>query len=211
MKFEKKDAYKELVARMTAKGEKLNLSERSINEQIDTLMPLIANEEMELSDFVDKVIPVFNTSNANVRHDVSSGIDAYKKANPNVTETKKKSEEGEKDDELTKRLKALEEKLEAAENEKKTQSVRSQLSAKLKEKGVKDESWIDNLLSEINITSDIDVDAKADAYLALYNKGKVVEDPSKTPPTPTTKKDKDYMEAVMKDVVAIAKSQRLED
>ena len=35
MKFTKEDANKELVARMTAKGEKLNLSQRSMNEQVE--------------------------------------------------------------------------------------------------------------------------------------------------------------------------------
>ena len=53
MKFTKDEAYKELVVRMTAKGEKLNLSERSVNEQLETLISLIANEEMELTDFVE--------------------------------------------------------------------------------------------------------------------------------------------------------------
>ena len=45
MKFTKEDANKELVRLMTEKGEKLNLSERSINEHLDNLMPLLANDE----------------------------------------------------------------------------------------------------------------------------------------------------------------------
>ena len=44
MKFTKDEAYKELVAKMTAKGEKLNLSERSVNEQLETLISFISNE-----------------------------------------------------------------------------------------------------------------------------------------------------------------------
>ena len=47
MKFTKEEAIKELVAKMTTKGEKLNLSQRSINEQVEHLYTLIANEEME--------------------------------------------------------------------------------------------------------------------------------------------------------------------
>ena len=82
MKFTKDDARKELSAQMTAKGEKLNLSERSLNEQLDTLIPLVANEEMELAEFVSKVLPVFKTADANVRNDVSVGIQDYKKQNP---------------------------------------------------------------------------------------------------------------------------------
>ena len=53
MKFTNEDAYKKLVAKLTANGEKLNLSQRSINEQIEALLPLVANDEMELEDFVD--------------------------------------------------------------------------------------------------------------------------------------------------------------
>ena len=52
MKFTKDEAYKDLVAKMTAKGEKLNLSDRSINEQLETLMTLIANDETELNDLL---------------------------------------------------------------------------------------------------------------------------------------------------------------
>ena len=74
MKFTKDDARKELSTQMTAKGEKLNLSERSLNEQLDALIPLVANEEMELADFVTKVLPIFKTADANVRNDVSAGI-----------------------------------------------------------------------------------------------------------------------------------------
>ena len=46
MKFTKEDAYKELVKLMTAKGEALNLSSRSINEQLEKLMPLLANDRI---------------------------------------------------------------------------------------------------------------------------------------------------------------------
>ena len=88
MKFTKEDANKELVARMTAKGEKLNLSQRSMNEQVEHMYTLIANEEMELVDFVDKVLPFVKTSDANVRNDVSQGIKDYKSHNP-IVEPKK--------------------------------------------------------------------------------------------------------------------------
>ena len=71
MKFTKEDAYKELVRIMTEKGEKLNLSERSINEHLDNLMPLLANDETELNAFVQQILPLMKTADANIRHDVS--------------------------------------------------------------------------------------------------------------------------------------------
>ena len=82
MKFTKDQAYKELVAKMTTNGEKLNLSERSINEQLEALIPLVASEETEINDFIEKCLPIFKTSNANVRNDVSNGIKSYIDANP---------------------------------------------------------------------------------------------------------------------------------
>lgn len=52
-KFTKEQALEELKKQIGGKGEKLNLSERSINEQLDTLMPLLAKEDTELSDFIN--------------------------------------------------------------------------------------------------------------------------------------------------------------
>ena len=55
MKFTKDDVRKELSTQIVAKGETLSLSERSINEQLDTLMSLLANDETELEDFVNPI------------------------------------------------------------------------------------------------------------------------------------------------------------
>ena len=78
MKFTKEDARKELMSKIPNKGQTLQLSERSINEMLETLMPLVANDETELSDFVDRVLPTFKTADGNVRHEVSAGINKYK-------------------------------------------------------------------------------------------------------------------------------------
>jgi hypothetical protein len=61
---------------------------------------------------------------------------------------------------------------------------KNELIAKLKEKGVKDNEWIDSFVGEISITEDLDVEAKADAYLKLYNKGVAKTDPTPTPIPP---------------------------
>lgn len=180
MKFTKDQAYKELVAQMTAKGEKLNLSERTINEQLDELIPLIASEESELSDFVEKCLPMFKTSNANVRNDISVGIKAYMDANPykkseEKTEPTDPKDEGAKvDDALLKRLEALEKELNTAKTEKQLAGIRSSVVAKLKEKGVKDDEWINDFLQEVQITEDFDVDTKVESYVKFYNKNHAV-------------------------------------
>ena len=141
MKFTKEDASKDLVARMTANGEKLSLSARSIDEQLETLLPLLANEEMELSDFVSKILPLFKTADSNVRNDVSTGIKDYKDNNP----YKKEKTTKEKDDtksELEKRMEALEAELNESKKEKQVNNIKTQLRQTLKEKGVKDDEWI---------------------------------------------------------------------
>lgn len=179
MKFTKDDARKELSTRMTTKGEKLNLSERSLNEQLDTLIPLLANDETELSEFVENVLPIFKTADANVRNDVSAGIKDY--------EAKKNEENGgsngkstEAENALEKRLAELEAKLANADREARVAAKRAQIVAKLKEKGVKDEEWANTLLGEVAISDDSDVDVKVDSYVALYNKMKSAFDPNAT-------------------------------
>ena len=56
----------------------------------------------------------------------------------------------------------------------------------MKEKGITDTEWIDSFLGEVTINKDIDVDAKAESFLKIYNKTKAIVDPSQTPQTPQT-------------------------
>lgn len=180
MKFTKEDAHKELVSMMTARGEALNLSTRSFNEQLEKLIPLVANEDTELNDFVEKVLPFFKTADANVRNDVSVGISEYKKNNPIVTP----KEEGKKpvmDEETLNRIAALEAKLKESESKERTAKVKKEVADKLKEKGVKNTEWIEGLLSDVVITEEFDVEARAESYLNLYNKMQSAVDPNITP------------------------------
>lgn len=214
MKFTKEEAYKELVGKIPSKGQTLNLSERSINEQLDTLMPLIANEETELNDFIEKVLPVFKTADGNVKNDVSVSIQKYKEEHPVLEPTKKKQEPqtGKNDDgemaKLLGRLEAMESELANAKREKLVLDTKSTLIAKLKEKGVKDESWANALLSEINITDDFDVDSKVDAYVNLYNKSQATVGANATPQSTGGAKP-DYLGEAIKQAAAYAKSQKL--
>ena len=105
MKFTKDDACKHLTGKFSEKGQTLYISERSINEMLDTLMPLVANDETELEDFVTNVLPAFTTANMNIKNDVSVGIKDYKEKNP-VKPVVKKEEE---DDAMAKALARIEE------------------------------------------------------------------------------------------------------
>lgn len=165
MKFTKDEAYKELVAKMTTKGEKLNLSERSINEQLEKLIALIANDETELGAFVDSILPLVKTADANVRNDVSVGINEYKKNNP-IQEPKKVDPNAE----LIARLAALENELSESKKQRALSDIKVSLINEMKKKGIEDEDWINSFVSEVNITEDFDVNAKAEHYLGVYNK-----------------------------------------
>ena len=68
MKFTKEEAFEKLKGLLTNNGKKdLQMSERSINEQLEVLMPLIANDEMELDDFIVKVKTSFEVMNSNAK------------------------------------------------------------------------------------------------------------------------------------------------
>lgn len=211
MKFTKEDAYKDLVSKMTARGEKLDLSERSINEQLDTLMPMVANDETELSDFVEKTLPLFKTANANIRNDVSVGINKYKTEHPiadqKPTASPTEDKEGSKS-EFEKRIEALELELATAKREKQLTDIRKSVIGKLKDKGVKNEEWVNSLLSEVSITDDFDVDAKVESYLNLYNKSQAQTTRNATPEGATGGKGDNYVKDIIKQASELAKSQR---
>lgn len=187
MKFTREQANKELVAKMTANGEKLSVSDRTINEHLDTLMPLMG-EEMELQDFVEKCLPLFKSTDANVRNDVSVGIREYKAANPALEPQKTTQEtiapQSSEYADLLKRIEELENEKARASKEKKVGTIKEEIVSKLKSKGVKDDEWINALLSEVNITEDFQVDAKVESYLGLYNKQNAMIDPIQTPVIP---------------------------
>lgn len=211
MKFTKEDAYKELVAKMTAKGEKLNLSQRSINEQIEALLPLVANDEMELVDFVEKVLPLVRTADANVRNDVSQGIKDYKDSNPaptNPTNTKPITLSDDAQAELLKRIDALEQRNKAQELELRVKGIKAQLTSKMKELGIKNDKWMESLIANVNITEDFDVDAKAQGYLELYNSMQSDIDVNVTPEGADGRKP-DYIGNSIKEAAELAKSQTL--
>ena len=206
MKFQKEDARKELVSKMTANGEKLSLSDRSIDEQLETLISVIANEETELSDFVEKVFPIFKTADANVRNDVSVSIKNFRETEK---DTKKDKTDNSGLDGLLDRVKQLETELEEGKKRQKNEAQRKSLFDLLKEKGVNDEEWLNSLLNEIHISEDFDVNAKADGLLALYNKSKSQIDDQKTPQDVTSKAKMERINDAIKQAAEFAKSQNL--
>ena len=175
MKFTKEEAFEKLKGLLTNNGKKdLQMSERSVNEQLEVLMPLIANDEMELDDFIVKVKTSFEVMNSNAKKDNSDFVKEWEKNHP--APEPPKSEPG-KDDEpnnvmasLLKRIDELEKKNAERDKEAVLVQKRKDLLKAMKDKGIKDENWSKSFIEEISITEDFDVDAKADAYLKIYNK-----------------------------------------
>ena len=192
MKFTKEQAFEILRSNLTNGGKKtLRMSEKSINAQLDTLIPLVANDEMELNDFIEKVKPTFSTMNSNAEKDNSDFIKQWKEQhqdptpNPNQ-EPKNQPTENPEIKAMMDRIAALEK--ENNENKLKAEVAgkRTELVAKMKEKGITDTEWIDSFLGEVTIDKDIDVESKAESFLKIYNKTKAIVDTSQTPHTPQT-------------------------
>ena len=175
MKFTKEEAFEKLKGLLTNNGKKdLQMSERSVNEQLEVLMPLIANDEMELDDFVGKVKTSFEVMNSNAKKDNSDFIKEWEKNHP-VTDPPKNDppQNNEPNDAmaaLLKRIDELEKKNAERDKEVVLAQKRKDLLKAMKDKGIKDENWSKSFIEEISITEDFDVDAKADAYLKIYNK-----------------------------------------
>lgn len=181
MKFTKDDAYKELVARMTARGEKLALSERTINGQLDTLIKFIANDETELDDFIGKVLPSFQNLEGQYRKDNSDFIKQWEKDHPAQDHKPTDPPADDYTKKLEERLLALEKKNEEVEKDKRLSAKKAELKDLMKKKGIKDDNWSDSLLSEVAITEDMDIEAKADSYLKMYNQQKAAFEGGATP------------------------------
>jgi len=183
MKFTKEEASKELVSKLTEKGEPLRMSERSINEMLDVLMPSLAGEDGELNDFVEKSFPIFNTASANVRNDVSVSVKSIQEKKDaelaalkeqiaskesNNSESKK---EGKEDPNLKKLLEKVEklEKERAEDIAKATiQSKKTEIKKKLKDEKL-DSKVIDKYLAITNVNKDSDVEEIAKILIETYN------------------------------------------
>ena len=175
MKFTKEEAFEKLKGLLTNNGKKdLQMSERSVNEQLEVLMPLIANDEMELDDFIGKVKASFEVMNSNAKKDNSDFVKEWEKNHPVTEPPKNDPPKNDKPSDamaaLLKRIDELEKKNAERDKEAVLVQKRKDLLKAMKDKGIKDENWSKSFIEEISITEDFDVDAKADAYLKIYNK-----------------------------------------
>lgn len=185
MKFTKEEARKELVAKLTEKGEKLNLSERTLNQQLETLIKYVANEEMELSDFITAVLPPIKELDGQYRKDNSDFVKEWEKNHPTDKPNNNGGENSETE-KLIARINALEEENRQSKLEKVILEKKAELKASLAKKGVKDKEWIDLMMQKVRVSDDFDIEAESDFYLKLYNKSNNIPDDPYTPLNPSS-------------------------
>lgn len=217
MKFTKEDAVKELTAKLTPSVENISKWERTIKENVETLCAILGeNSEIELADFVTKAMPLFNTTAGFIRKENSDLAKTFKteiddlkaklgnKNEPPTSPTPPTNP----NDELMKRLEALEAENKRNKDELAQREVRSKLVAKMKEKGIKSDKWIEGMLSKATLAADMDVEATAKEYLEIYN-GLIADvNPNITPNNPSGKPT-EYANDTIKAAAALAKQNSL--
>ena len=215
MKFTKEDAVKGLTAKLSQNVENISKWERTIKENVETLCSILGeNSEIELDDFIEKAIPIFNTTAGFIRKENSdlaktfkSEIDDLKEqlAKPNNQNQVKPTDPNE---ELLKRLEALENENKRNKEELAQRETKTKLAAKMKELGIKSNKWIEGMLSKAAITADMDVEATAKDYLEIYNDFVANVTPSVTPNNPSGKPT-EYANDTIKAAAALAKQNNL--
>jgi hypothetical protein len=176
MKFTKEQAVESITAKFTDKAKGIDLA-RTIDEAVSNGIEMLGeNSEMELETFVGIVEKNVSSALGLARHlkntetqELQSRIaELEKKLQKNDQEPKNEPKPNEEMKALLDRIEALEK--DKAENEKanKIADKRKSIAAKIKELGVTDEKWVDNMLKEVSITEETDVEQKSKDYVALY-------------------------------------------
>ena len=182
MKFTKENAVESITAKFTDKAKGIDLK-RTIDEAVSNGIAMIGeNSEMELDAFVGFVEKNVSSALGLARHERSTFSTGLQEQ---LEELKKKLEGGvppkpdeqetpiKSDDPVVQKMMEdmaeMKKKLEARETEESILEKRKQLVAKMGE-SIKDSDWIEAYLSEISITAETDVEAKAKDYVEFYNK-----------------------------------------
>ena len=141
------------------------------------------------------------------------GINKYKEDNP-IPKTEPNPapanpQNNNADSELLKRLETMEKELADSKREKQQADIRKNIISALKEKGVKDEEWVNDLLSEITIADDFNIDSKVDSYVKLYNKSQAGVNANATPQSTEGKTSEKRISDVIDSAAALAKADRI--
>lgn len=211
MKFTKEEAGKEIAAKLSKSVENIDAWDRTIRENVETLWGILGEEnDIELGDFVTKSLPLFNTTagfmrktNADLAKSYEEKIEQLKKNQP-IPPTPPTPQTPDPNKELIERLAALEKANEEQKTKLAIETKRKELTDKLKEKGVKDAKWINDLFGLVNVQVDTDVDAEVDKYVNLYNSSRSRYNSNVTPSVSQNNPD-DYVNNTIKAAAAMRK------
>lgn len=172
MKFTKEQLLDTLKAKLTANGKHLSISEKTIKNLSDSHYELLVNEETELEDLVGKILPQYVSLNGNYEKDNADFIKKWKDEHPDTPPKDSDDKDAKVDpnvEKLLERISALEAK--NAENEVKriVSQKHSELLSGLKEKGIKDDKWIEAYIKKITLSKDSDMEKETRDALDFYN------------------------------------------
>ena len=219
MKFTKEEARKELTAKLTPSVESIGKWERTIKENVETLWSIFGEDsEIELADFVQKALPLFNTTAGFLRKENADLAKSYeekiqKLSIPTLPVPPANGGDGgngggNANEELLKRLKALEDANALQQLALKKEGYKRDVTAKLKEKGVDNDKIIDILLKDMVVDDNFNVDTNVEHYLSMYNALKADFNPNATPKNTGAGND-DYASDTIKAAAALAKQNAL--
>ena len=216
MKFTNEQAVEALRAELTNKGRKTqHVFDRTITTLVETLTKnkRFVDDEMGLPEFVAEAIEILNAYEGDARKK-NSDFAKYKESHPDTDPNPATDPVPPKqaDDSALKayeeRIAALEKKLQEADTKSVLAAKRKDLTAKLKEKGVKDEKWIEKYLNKVNLTADTDIDAEVEDTLALYNLNKANGGSPVPPANPNGGSNDNALAQSIKAAAALAKQER---
>ena len=210
MKFTKEDAGKELTSKLSSMVEGIDKWERTIKENVETLWNLLGeNSEIELPDFVEKTLPLFNTTAGFIRKENADLAKSFENRIKEMESKNKQNPNSNSNEELLNRLVALENENKKRAEEAKAKEQKESLIAKIRDKGVKSNKWIESAVSNVIYGDEFDVDAKASELLSLYNELMADVNPNVTPNKPNNSAE-NYTANIIKAASQIAKGGRLD-
>ena len=173
MKFTKEEASKELTSKLSTKVENIDLWQRTIRENVETLWSIYGeNSDVELSDFVANALPLFETTAGFIRKtnaDVAKPLQEKIKQLQEEQAVHKQEKPNEPNEALIKRLEALEEENNRQKRELKTREMKTKFAKMLSDKGVANEGFVTAMADKQVFTDDFDFEAASNACLELYN------------------------------------------
>ena len=212
MKFTKDEASKELTSALSKKVENIDQWARTITENVETLWSIYGEEsEVELNDFVAKALPLFETTAGFIRKtnaDVAKSLQEEIKALKESSKPKTTQDPNGGDNELLRRLEALEAENERQRKEMQTKEMKSKFAKMLNEKGIANDGFIAAMADNQSFTEDFDFEANASKCLELYNSVRADIKRNVTP-AQATGSENSYTQDTIKAAAEIAKKQIL--